>query len=173
MHCGLVLSEKGMSEASRHIRNHKKNDCIRKINQAVTEACRPIFKSIPDLFHTYLPPPPPWRLDPIPSYGLPLRDFTITLRHTTLGRTPLDKWSARRRDLYLTTHNTHQRERERDIHAPDGIRTHNSSKRAAADPRLRPCGHRHRFIVFCTTNKLYKHGLTTEDGDGHIDSTAK
>jgi hypothetical protein len=32
--------------------------------------------------------------------------FTITLfRHTTLGRTPLDEWSARRRDLYLTTHN--------------------------------------------------------------------
>jgi len=29
------------------------------------------------------------------------RDFTITLRHTTLGRTPLDEWSARRRDLYL------------------------------------------------------------------------
>jgi hypothetical protein len=25
-------------------------------------------------------------------------------RHTTLGRTPLDEWSARRRDLYLTTH---------------------------------------------------------------------
>jgi hypothetical protein len=30
--------------------------------------------------------------------------------HTTLGRTPLDKWSARRRDLYLTTHNTHNRQ---------------------------------------------------------------
>ena len=27
----------------------------------------------------------------------------------TLGRTPLDEWSARRRDLYLTTHNTHKR----------------------------------------------------------------
>jgi hypothetical protein len=26
----------------------------------------------------------------------------------TLGRTPLDEWSARRRDLYLTTHNTHK-----------------------------------------------------------------
>jgi len=25
---------------------------------------------------------------------------------TTAGRTPLDEWSARRRDLYLTTHNT-------------------------------------------------------------------
>jgi hypothetical protein len=31
-------------------------------------------------------------------------------RHTTLGRTPLDKWSARRRDLYLTTHNNHKRQ---------------------------------------------------------------
>jgi hypothetical protein len=28
-----------------------------------------------------------------------------TQRCTTVGRTPLDKWSARRRDLYLTTHN--------------------------------------------------------------------
>jgi len=34
--------------------------------------------------------------------------FTITLRHTTLGRSPLDEWSASRRDLYLTT----------DIHGP-------------------------------------------------------
>jgi hypothetical protein len=25
----------------------------------------------------------------------------------TLARTPLDEWSARRRDLYLTTHITH------------------------------------------------------------------
>jgi hypothetical protein len=38
------------------------------------------------------------------------RGFTITLRHTTLGRTPLDEWPARRRDLYLTTHNTHKRQ---------------------------------------------------------------
>jgi len=28
-----------------------------------------------------------------------------------------------------------------DIHAPGGIRTHNPSKRAAVDPRLRPCDH--------------------------------
>jgi hypothetical protein len=38
------------------------------------------------------------------------RGFTITLRHTTLGRTPLDEWSARRRDLYLRTHDTHKRQ---------------------------------------------------------------
>ena len=33
-----------------------------------------------------------------------------TERRTTIGRTPLDEWSARRRDLYLTTHNTHNRQ---------------------------------------------------------------
>ena len=30
-------------------------------------------------------------------------------RRTTDGRTPLDEWSARRRDLYLTIHNTYNR----------------------------------------------------------------
>jgi hypothetical protein len=28
------------------------------------------------------------------------------LAHTTLSRTPMDEWSARRKGLYLTTHNT-------------------------------------------------------------------
>jgi hypothetical protein len=37
------------------------------------------------------------------------RGFTITLRQTTLGRTPLDEWSARRSYLYLTTYKTHNR----------------------------------------------------------------
>jgi len=36
------------------------------------------------------------------------RGFMIALRHTTLDRTPLDKWSARAKDLCLTTHNTHK-----------------------------------------------------------------
>ena len=31
-------------------------------------------------------------------------------RRTTVGRTPPDEWSARRRDLYLTTHDTHNRQ---------------------------------------------------------------
>ena len=35
------------------------------------------------------------------------RVFAITHRRITVGRTPLDEWSARRRDLYLKTHNTH------------------------------------------------------------------
>jgi hypothetical protein len=40
--------------------------------------------------------------------------LTIFLNHTqrraTVGRTPLDELSARRRDLYLTIHNTHNRQ---------------------------------------------------------------
>jgi len=44
---------------------------------------------------------------PAPSH---FRRFNIILSHTTLGRNPLDRWSARRRDLYLTTHNTHNRQ---------------------------------------------------------------
>jgi len=33
-----------------------------------------------------------------------------TQRPTTVGRAPLDEWSIRHRDLYLTTHNTHNRQ---------------------------------------------------------------
>ena len=40
--------------------------------------------------------------------------FTRFLDHTkwraTVGGTPLNEWSARRRDLYLTTYNTHNRQ---------------------------------------------------------------
>jgi len=49
--------------------------------------------------------------DPIPGNGLPLQGFAITLtRHTTLGVTPLDDWSARRRELFLITHKNHKRQ---------------------------------------------------------------
>ena len=36
--------------------------------------------------------------------------FLDHTRRSTVGRTPLDEWSARRRDLYLTTHDTHNRQ---------------------------------------------------------------
>jgi hypothetical protein len=49
-----------------------------------------------------------FRLDS--GHDLPLQGFTITLRHIKFGRTPLDERSARRRDLYLTTHNTHKKQ---------------------------------------------------------------
>jgi len=77
-----------------------------------------------------------WRCDStrvITSSFLMFLDHTQ--RRTTVGRTPLDEWSARRRDLYLTTHNRHT------SMPPGGIRTHDLSRRAAADQRLRPRGH--------------------------------
>ena len=49
-------------------------------------------------------PPPP--IGPEPPY---YRAFTITLRYIIVGRTPLEEWSARRGDLYLTTQNIHKR----------------------------------------------------------------
>ena len=39
-----------------------------------------------------------------------LRFLHHTQRRTTVSRTPLDEWSARRRVLYLTTLNTHNRQ---------------------------------------------------------------
>jgi hypothetical protein len=53
---------------------------------------------IPHFYHGAIAPsgprPPRWQ------------GFTITLRHTTLGKTPLDQWLSRRRDLlpYNTQH---------------------------------------------------------------------
>ena len=52
------------------------------------------------------------------------RGFTITLRHTVVRRTPLDEWSARPTNLYLTTQNTSQ---ERDNHAVSEIWTRNAA----------------------------------------------
>ena len=48
-----------------------------------------------------------------PQWGrvsLFIRFLDHTQRRTTVGRTPLDDWSARHRDLCLTTHNTHNRQ---------------------------------------------------------------
>jgi len=73
--------------------------------------------------------------------GSHCQGFTITLRHTTFGRTRLEEWSASRRDLYLTTHNNHKKETSM---IPGGIRTRNPSTRAAADTPLRPRSHWYR-----------------------------
>ena len=54
-----------------------------------------------------------WRCGPIgvmTSKFLSFLEHTITHSHTTVGRTPLHEWSVRRRDLYLTTHNAHNRQ---------------------------------------------------------------
>ena len=52
-----------------------------------------------------------WRCNPTRVMASSFfRFLDHTQQRTTVGRTPLDEWSALRRDLYLTTHNTHNRQ---------------------------------------------------------------
>ena len=69
-----------------------------------------------------------------PGSGSPhYRYFTITLRHTSFGRTPQpDAETPTWHHVTLTREN---------MHAPAEIRTHNPSMREAAGPRLRPRGY--------------------------------
>jgi len=83
-----------------------------------------IFISPATWGHTFLVAPATWLyfrtsvryIYFVSCFGLSLghvlhfRSFAITLRHTTIGRTPLDDWSAWRSGLYLTTHNTYKRQ---------------------------------------------------------------
>jgi hypothetical protein len=60
-----------------------------------------------------------------------------------VGRVPMDEGPARRRGLYL--HDTQHSQET--VYDPDEIRTRSPRKRAAADRRLRPRGHRERRNV--------------------------
>ena len=52
-----------------------------------------------------------WRCGPARAMAFLFLTFLDhTPRRTTVGRTPLDKWPVRRRDIYLTTHNTNNRQ---------------------------------------------------------------
>ena len=96
-----------------------------------------------------------------------LRFLDHTQRRTTFGRTPLDEWSPGSRDLYLTTHNTHKRQH---IHAPGGFRTHDPSRRAAANLRLTPHGHWDRLRR--PSGKLKLPNITSPDSRCHIQDSS-
>jgi len=86
-----------------------------------------------------------WPCGPTQAMGSSFTKFLDhTRRRTTFGRTPLDRLSSRRRILYNTQHS-----QQTNIHAPGGIRTHNLSRRADEDLRLRPRGHwdRHLHVI--------------------------
>jgi len=82
--------------------------------------------------------------------------FTRFLDHTqrriTVGRTPLYEWSARRRDLYLTTHTKHSQ--QTNVPALGGIRTHDLSRRAAAYLCLTPRGDWDRRNLYVLQDKF-------------------
>jgi hypothetical protein len=85
---------------------HPLHDCVPSPSSAFETPLplQPLLSFNHELFFLFLPPLPTH----CRSRGLLLH--MITLRHTILGRTSLDEGSARRRDLYLTTHNTQKRQ---------------------------------------------------------------
>jgi len=89
-----------------------------------------------------------WRYSPTRAQAVSwvrYLDHTRLDTHThthTHGRTPLNEWSARRRDRYL--HNTQQTQ-ETDIHATGEIQTRNPSNGEAVDPCVKLRGHADRL----------------------------
>jgi hypothetical protein len=77
---------------------------------------------------------PLWHCSPARAMA---SSFTTFLDHTqrraTVGRTPPDEWSARRRDLYLTSQNTHNKHQ-----CPRWDSDYDGSRRAAVNLCLRP-----------------------------------
>jgi hypothetical protein len=74
-----------------------------------------------------------------------------TLTHHTRQDSSVRVTSPTQRPLPDNT----QHSQETDIHAPGGIRTHSATKRAAADPRLSPYGHRGLRVCFMPSFKNY------------------
>jgi len=77
----------------------------------------------------------------------PHRGFAITLRHTTFGRAPLDEWSARHRDLYLSTDTAFTTDRLRCLLRVPNPRSPQASGRRPTPYIARPLGS--TFIYLC------------------------
>ena len=78
-----------------------------------------------------------WRCGPTRAMASSvLRFLDHTQRRITVGKTPLYKWSARRRDLYLTTHNTHNKQTS--MHPVGFEPTISASERPQTARLLRP-----------------------------------
>jgi hypothetical protein len=110
---------------------HWEKCCTRNKNQSKAEdILSPFFISQSD----------PWYIFVL---GVQVFCRTCTLKNKqALGRTSLDEWSARHRDLYLTTQNIHKNQISTPPPPPSsGIRTRNPIKRVAANTRFKPRGH--------------------------------
>ena len=77
----------------------------------------------------------PWRNSPWWARASSLSRLYDHNQTQPLGTPALDEWSARRRELYLTTHNTHKRQTSMPT---GGIRTYNPTERATEGPSLWP-----------------------------------
>ena len=71
-------------------------------------------------------------------------------------------WASDQPDAETSTSQYTQLSKGTNIHVAGGIRTHIPSKRAVADPRLRPCGHWDRHTVPIKHAYPYKYHLLAE-----------
>ena len=81
-------------------------------------------------------------------------------RHTTLGRSPPDEWSAQHRDLYPTTHITHKRQTfmppagfEPTIPAREQLQTHALDRAATCFSKWESTWHKMQFEISSTMRK--------------------
>jgi hypothetical protein len=101
-----------------------------------------------------------------------LHDHTQT--HNTVGRTPLDEWSAVRRDVYQTTHNIHMRHASVPL---AGFEPAIPSKWTPGDASLRPRGHWDRLFSVYYDNKILSESvelfwkrIARKDGHTHANT---
>ena len=80
-----------------------------------------------------------WRNSPPPQWPA-ASSFTRFLDHTQTHQSRQDSSGQVIRSWQRTPPDNTQHSQQTDIHDPGGIRTHNLSRRAAADPRFRPRG---------------------------------
>ena len=97
-------------------------------------------------------PSVPW----LPYY----RDFMFTLRHITIGKTPLDEWSAGRSDHCVTTHSIHKWQTSM---SPVGFETAIPASVLSQIHELRQRGHWDRRVYLQSEpNKL--HDVSATEG---------
>jgi len=102
---------------------------------------------------------PPWRNSPSRPWHH-YRGFTITLRHITLGSTPLDEWSARRRDLNLTTHNTHKTDKHQCPRCDSNQQSQPASGHRPTPQTARPLGSTPSSLLICLINIINMINIT-------------
>ena len=107
-----TITTAGLLYLTRSLPNSKRNCYYLLDRQLRWESITGQFQTLHTVsvknFHNTVSPSPSSTAPSGP--GLPhCQGFRITLRHTTLDRTPLDEWSAQGRVLYVATSNAHRR----------------------------------------------------------------
>jgi len=103
----------------------------------------------------------PWCLGPMPAMVSSfLSHLDHTQRCTTVGRTP---WTGNEPIAKTSIPDDAQHLEQINIHASDGIRTHNISGQAAADPRHRPRGHWDQQATYYYFDILYSLSVVEEE----------